>query len=212
MLNDPRLSEKLWRRIHVVPQTGCWLWTGSINRDGYGLIWSKTKGGCGKKGRVAHRVFYEILKEAIPRETEIDHLCRIRNCCNPDHLEAVSHRENFDRSTARKGLSRKTHCIRGHEYNPQNTYLSPKGVRACRICRTINNRASQARNFDKVKERQRLHKARKYRENRKTLLQRQKEYAARNKEKIREKMRAYYQANKEKWIKYKHHTSVLGAR
>lgn len=200
MLNDPRISKKLWCRIHLVPETGCWIWTGRINDDGYGLIWSTET----KKARVAHRVFYEVLKEAIPKETELDHLCRVRNCCNPDHLEAVTHRENFERSTARKGFLRKTHCIHGHEYSSENTYVSPKGVRACRICRYLNTAKSQLLNIEKVRERQRLSKARNYLKHRDILIQKQKEYAERNKEKIRERMRAYYQANKEKWKGYKH--------
>lgn len=68
--------------------TDCWLWTGHINWGGYGIIWHDSK-----QHRV-HRLSYETYKGEIPKGYVIDHLCRKRNCINPEHLEAVTSQEN----------------------------------------------------------------------------------------------------------------------
>jgi hypothetical protein len=197
MFNDPCLPLKIWSRIYIIPQTNCWLWTGPINRDGYGSVHFN------QKQQQIHRVFYETFKGPILKGTEIDHLCRVRNCCNPDHLETVSHQKNVDRSNGRKGSLKRTHCINGHPYTPENTYRSPQGVRACKICRAIKMTESRQRNIEKVRERDRLYKAKKYQENGEAVRRSIREYQIRNREKVRKRMQAYYQTNKEKWAKYK---------
>lgn len=103
---------------------GCWEWTGSRRPDGYGQIH------VGGKNRRAHRVVYELMVGPIPEGLTIDHLCRNRACCRPDHLEPVTRAEN-----TRRGGAALTHCKRaGHLYDEQNTYVSPKGERRCRAC------------------------------------------------------------------------------
>ncbi|MFI2348057.1 HNH endonuclease [Streptomyces sp. NPDC019443] len=77
----------------------------------------------------------------MPEGTELDHLCRVRACVRADHLEAVTHRENTlrgDTIPARRAI--KTHCLRGHPYNTENTYRSPKNHRSCRSCRRERRR------------------------------------------------------------------------
>ena len=71
-----------------VDATGdCWLWTGHCNQFGYGVV--KHRGA--DRDRMAHLVLYEQLVGAVPDGLELDHLCRVRNCVNPDHLEPVTH-------------------------------------------------------------------------------------------------------------------------
>ena len=80
--------------------------------------------------RYAHRVAYESVHGPVSRSLVIDHLCRNRWCCNPDHLEAVTQRENILRgsgASARNAV--KTHCPNGHEY-----VTRPNGKRRCDIC------------------------------------------------------------------------------
>ena len=106
----------------------CWLWTKSFSPNGYGVM--KIDG----KNVKAHRLSYELFVGSIPDGLELDHLCRVRHCVNPAHLEAVTHRENVLRGNSPPSRNaRKTHCLRGHEFTPENT-MAIKGGRACRAC------------------------------------------------------------------------------
>ncbi len=121
-----QLIEKFLPKIKVV-DNGCWEWQGCEVGRGYG----------GFNGTYAHRFSYELFNNTIiPAGLTIDHLCRNRKCVNPDHLEAVSLKENILRGTcppAKNAL--KTHCPRGHPYDEVNTYINPKGWRICNICK-----------------------------------------------------------------------------
>src|SRR6266496_2265386 len=98
MLNDTEALDGLVTRFWAkVDRSGgsraCWLWTGKTGRDGYGRI---GLGGRGALVRVrAHRFAYELLIGPIPDGLQIDHLCRVRHCVNPAHLEPVTQRENI---------------------------------------------------------------------------------------------------------------------
>jgi hypothetical protein len=76
----------------------------------------------------SHRYWYIKSKGEIPEGLVLDHLCRVRNCINPEHLEAVTAKVNTQRGI----YATKTHCIKGHEYTPENTYTGRQ--RRCRIC------------------------------------------------------------------------------
>lgn len=113
----------------------CWLWTAAMNPEGYGVFSE-----CG----AAHRFSYELYVGPVPEGLHIDHLCRVRNCVNPDHLEPVTPAENARRSSICPSTinSAKTHCPQGHEYTPENTYRKPgSGYRECRECNRRNQRA-----------------------------------------------------------------------
>lgn len=107
----------------VAASSGCWLWIGAQNAAGYGIV---TVNGRTLK---AHRVSYEVHVGPIPEGLHIDHLCRVRNCVNPEHLEPVTLAENNRRAAAAQ-----THCIHGHEFTPENTLTSKRGHRFCRSC------------------------------------------------------------------------------
>lgn len=114
--------------IQPEPMSGCWLWEGTVSRTGYAMT-------SGRKGsNLVHRVMYEQRYGPIPVGLTLDHLCRVRSCVNPDHLEAVTMRENCLRGvgiTARQ--ARQTHCKQGHELTPSNIYPNRKG-RFCIRC------------------------------------------------------------------------------
>ena len=111
-------------------ESGRWLFTGSLDKDGYGLM-----GVTGVGTQRVHRLAYEVLAGPIPEGMEIDHLCRVRNCMNPVHLEAVTRRVNSLRSESFAAINaRKTHCIHGHEFTPENTYYRTPTHRQCRQC------------------------------------------------------------------------------
>ncbi|MFJ1995270.1 HNH endonuclease signature motif containing protein [Streptomyces asiaticus] len=114
----------------------CWLWTGRLNRSGYAEM--KVNG----RYRMAHRVAYEELVGPIPDGLQLDHLCRIRHCLNPAHLEPVTSAENTRRSPLRNEI--KTHCKKGHPYSAGNTYVW-RGHRHCRICKSEASRRHKQR-------------------------------------------------------------------
>lgn len=90
----PDLLFRLEERVVRVPETGCWIWTGELNRNGYGRL------SVGGTRRMAHRLSYEVHAGPIPRGLVLDHRCRVRSCCNPHHLDPVTVRENTFRGEA----------------------------------------------------------------------------------------------------------------
>lgn len=112
-------------------ETPCWIWQGGLDRDGYGLAGWLNAGR--RSSRPAHGHYYEKLIGPIPDGLELDHLCRVRACVNPGHLEPVSHDENVRRGLAHRTIQ--THCKRGHPFDDENTYRHPNGRRICRTCR-----------------------------------------------------------------------------
>ena len=121
-------EERFWEKVSPEPMSGCWLWTASTSM-GYGYFrWGKL--------RTAHSITYEMTHGSIPAGLELDHLCRNRLCCNPDHLEAVTHRANALRGISpNANNARKACCKNGHGFTPENTYCKPgKTHRTCRIC------------------------------------------------------------------------------
>jgi hypothetical protein len=123
------LPLSLARNIVIDPETGEWIWTGLLDRDGYGRY----------SGEGVHRVVYKLLIGAIPAGLQIDHVqawgCTSRACCSPWHLEAVTSRENSLRSNSFAAINAaKTECLNGHEFDLYTTYYRPVGHRDCRIC------------------------------------------------------------------------------
>jgi len=146
---DTQLSDELLDRfeekIERLPECGCWIWTGALqgrdykNGGGYGSFRvSRESNGV----RPAHIVSYEHHNGPVPEGAHLDHLCRIRQCVNPDHLDPVTPIENYRRGVGNKGenMSERTHCNHGHEFTPENTIMSKDSksgrmYRRCRACR-----------------------------------------------------------------------------
>lgn len=139
---DERLPAGLWAKTTVNPETGCWEWQGWRNHAGY----ARAKFAGETQVLRLHRRTYAAVHGEIPDGMTIDHLCRVRHCINPVHLEAVSQRENALRgNTVNAANLAKTHCLRDHPFDEQNTYRYPDGRRGCRACMAIARAAYQAR-------------------------------------------------------------------
>jgi hypothetical protein len=130
---DSRLPERFWDKTAPCPMSGCWLWTASWTVHDYGHCSRKEDGVW--RSRVAHKVAYEALVGPVPTGLVLDHLCRVRPCCNPLHLEAVTQRENVLRGAGLAAANAlKTSCPAGHSYADSGVYVYPNGKRKCRVC------------------------------------------------------------------------------
>jgi len=140
-LTMPELIDR-WTARAVVLQGECWIWTKSMTSNGYATM--PVRGVC----RVAHRVFYEYFIAEIPAGLELDHLCRVRHCVNPWHMDPVTRSVNLKRATPPKHNRSKTHCPQGHPYDEENTLRIPSrpNARYCLTCNREQSRARRARN------------------------------------------------------------------
>jgi hypothetical protein len=140
------------------PELGpCWLWIGPTTtapHGSYGELLSKV----GRRRKLrAHRFSYELAKGPMPKGLVTDHLCRVTLCVNPDHLEAVTDKENVLRGHRITAINaNKTHCVRGHRYTQENTYLiatKTPGLchRKCKLCVRIAKREEWRRNHPQAR-------------------------------------------------------------
>lgn len=112
----------------------CWLWQGRVEKTGYGRVY------VGDTKWNVHRLIWTMLVGPIPPGLVIDHMCRVRACCNPDHLRVVTQRENNAAAPGSPSAMniKKVECVNGHPYDEANTGVSvyPNGRRAryCRAC------------------------------------------------------------------------------
>lgn len=145
MTNPPRkLKVDTLNDNYVVNDEGCWLWQGRVDAWGYVGLWLPDE----KRYTKAHRYMYEQKYGPIPSRLVLDHLCHgrskdcmrgnaclHRSCINPDHLEPVASGVNILRGNGPAAQqSRRTHCIRGHEFAPDNIYWGKYGARRCKAC------------------------------------------------------------------------------
>lgn len=137
-VGEPDMEARFWDKVSPEPNSGCWLWTANVNTEGYARFWD------GAIHTVAHRWAYERFVGPIPDGLQLDHLCRVRCCVNPAHMDPVKPRENTLRSNSLTAIhAAKTHCRRGHEFSPINT-RHYRGTRQCRACYRIRDARKRA--------------------------------------------------------------------
>lgn len=123
-----RLADKL------LEIDGHWIWQGWSNPEGYPYTYFAGR------DQPAYRVVWKILVGPIEPGMELDHLCVTPMCCNPDHLEPVTHAEN-----QRRIRERYTSCVHGHDWtDPRNVRTRKNGARLCAECDRISCRARYA--------------------------------------------------------------------
>lgn len=136
-------EHRFWAKVALPDADGCMRWLAAKQPNGYGSF-----GAGGNRGVRAHRFAYTLAFGPIPDGLEIDHLCKVRDCAAPEHLEAVTRAVNVARSsvseTQRARHAARTHCKRGHEFTPENTIAVRTG-RACRTCQRASEKAYRQR-------------------------------------------------------------------
>ena len=134
------LMERILARVCIDDATFCWIWHGAVTKHGYGRV---TLGRRSEGTVLVHRAVYECMVGPIPDGEELDHRCRVPACCNPDHLEPVTHGENISRGRARRIV-----CPSGHYILGDNVYLDTRRPgypqRRCRACNIESARRSEA--------------------------------------------------------------------
>lgn len=132
MNKPPR--ERILDRV-LVDSNGCWLWQRARHKTtGYAVITLQNR------QRLAHRAAYELFVGPIPEGLTIDHLCRVKHCVNPEHLEPVTMRENTLRGESPAALNaQKELCKRGHTFDR----VDAAGRRVCRRCKSDLQRAAR---------------------------------------------------------------------
>lgn len=139
-MSDDLLPQRVTSKINHSTGSDCWEWAASTNACGYGRVWWEGA------NRLAHRVVYELIRGPIPPGLTLDHLCRVRHCVNPAHLEPVTGSENTRRGNVPSVVAARTGlCVAGrHPLSGENVGFQSGGKRYCRACKAEHSRRRKA--------------------------------------------------------------------
>lgn len=128
----PIQKELFWSRTIPEPNSGCHFWLGASNKRRYGFMCFDGR------SQKAHRIAWLLTRGPIPQGLRVLHRCDMPECVNPDHLFLGTQADNVADMESKgrqvRANAQKTHCKRGHEFTPGNTWLEHNGWRHCRTC------------------------------------------------------------------------------
>lgn len=135
------IADRFWEKVNKDAPNGCWEWTSSIRGSGYGAFFTHLVSE-GRKAYGAHRYSWILTNGNIPDGLSVLHKCDNRICVNPSHLFLGNKFDNMRDAANKKristvGKSRMTHCLKGHEYTPDNVKINNQGHRRCKMCADI---------------------------------------------------------------------------
>lgn len=145
----PTLRKRFDARWILAEETGCWMWTGPLDKGGYGAF---QIGHNPRLEKLAHRAAWKVYRGEIPPKMCIDHICRVRSCVNPDHMRLVTRAQN----TMENSLSvqarnaAKTHCSKGHPFSGANLVIRNYTGRPERECRTCKQAAGRRKHLRRI--------------------------------------------------------------
>ena len=156
MVRQSMLPVRIDEKIFPEPNSGCWLWTATLGKDGYPFVW------WGGKNVDAHRLIYQLLvPQADIDGYDVHHKCRTILCVNPAHMNVLSrshhlleHPESTAKAQEVAGARQKAKdtCSHGHRYEPDNVYIRPRdGARECLICRRASLNEWRYRNGERLR-------------------------------------------------------------
>lgn len=133
--------DQFWSRVDK--SEDCWIWSAGKDGNGYGVAIVGSRSDGTYRHVKAHRLSYELTVGQIPDGLQVDHLCRVRACVNPAHLEPVTQRENILRGEgASAKAARQTHCKRGHPLSGDNLmHRADANRRECLTCHRDRERS-----------------------------------------------------------------------
>ncbi len=136
----PSQIESFWSKVEVHHPAGCWIWTGRINRTGYGRFHA------GSRMLRAHRFAYDQLIGGLDLERVLHHLCHNKLCCNPDHM-ALVHPSQHKKLHPTKRRRSQNVCFNGHDMTVTGFFTAATGQRFCKVC---SRRRAWARNQEMI--------------------------------------------------------------
>ena len=120
----------------AIPMSECWIWMGTQDQDGYGMVRSSASQG---PMRRTHRVAYHLVYGDIPIGMQLDHVCRIRKCCNPLHMDVVTLHENVLRGERHKPWL--AECVKCGSDDIAYRKRGNGRNRECRACKRVRDTA-----------------------------------------------------------------------
>lgn len=147
-----RSFDRFIDKVEIVTESGCWIWTGSLNRQGYGQFHDNDSTLAYSRGHIlAHRWSFNHFKGPLSVDAHVCHRCDVPCCVNPDHLWCGTHQQNmadlWNKGRGTKGRQFpervKDTCKHGHSFTMENTiYVGARRAKRCRICTKIRKAES----------------------------------------------------------------------